>query len=240
MIDFRPYKIGANIPDQMKVPEGAEMTLYETLFILEKDGQQKTFTVENYPYDDTTWVFIDSETKVIKEGYVPPMQSFALMLPGLGDNLVDEIVGKTGAVFFMISPELNKIPESSIITLAELAQNAKEHGHEFYCVTASGIKEMNAFNQKNKTLFTFLQSDETVLKTIIRSNPGLMMLYNGTITAKWHYRNLPDVSIMNRPLAYTINQINKHQSNILIWLNLFVLILIPTIIFNRNPLNVKK
>jgi uncharacterized membrane protein YphA (DoxX/SURF4 family) len=232
MVDFRPYKIGVNIPDQMTVPEGAEMSEYETIFILEKDGRQETFSVDNYPYDDTTWVFVDSETRVVKEGYLPPLQTFALMLPESGDNVVEEIVGQSGAVFLMVGPELSQIPEAAILPLAELAENARQKDIPFYCVTASGANEMKAFDEKNKTMFNYLQSDETTLKTIIRSNPGLVMLYDGTITGKWHYKNLPSVNIMNQPLATSIEQQKNRQTNIWLWLNVFLLILFPVVIFN--------
>jgi uncharacterized membrane protein YphA (DoxX/SURF4 family) len=234
LMDFRPYKTGTNIPDQMSVPEGAEMPEYETIFILEKDGLQETFSVDSYPYDDTTWVFIDSETRILKEGYVPPLQTFALMLPESGDNVVNEIVGQAGAVFFMITPDLNQIPESSILPLAELAENARQKNIPFYCLTSSGIADMKAFDEANKTMFTYLQSDETTLKTIIRSNPGLMMLYDGTITSKWHYNNLPPTGMMNNPLSYSIDQQRNRQTNHLIWLNLFGLILLPFVIFNSR------
>ncbi|MCA1744276.1 MAG: DoxX family protein [Bacteroidales bacterium] len=234
LMDFRPYSIGTNIPEQMSVPEGAEMPEYETLFILEKEGQQETFGVDNYPYDDTTWVYIDSETRVIKEGYVPPLQTFALMQPESGDNVVSEIIGREGALFLMISPQLGQIPQSSILPLAELAEKARQKNIPFYCLTSSGTAEMKAFDEANKTMFTYLQSDETTLKTIIRSNPGLMMLYDGTITAKWHYNNLPPAGIMNNPLSYSIDQQSNKQSKLLIWLNIFGLILIPVVIFNSR------
>ncbi|GAO31417.1 BT_3928 family protein [Geofilum rubicundum] len=234
MVDFRPYKIGVNIPDQMTVPEGAEMSEYETLFLLEKDGHQETFSVDDYPYEDTTWVFVDSETRVIKEGYLPPLQTFALMLPESGDNVVEEIMGQPGAVFWMISPELSQIPEAAILPLAELAENARQKGIPFYCITSSGSQEMEAFDEANKTMFSYLQSDETTLKTIIRSNPGLVMLYDGTITAKWHYRNLPGSSIMHQPLATSIEQQRNRQTTNLLWLNIFALLLIPVVIFNSR------
>jgi uncharacterized membrane protein YphA (DoxX/SURF4 family) len=234
LLDFRPYDIGTNISDQMSIPEGAEMPEYETLFILEKDGQQETFTVDNYPYDDTTWVFIDSETKVLKEGYVPPLQTFALMLPESGDNVVGEIVGQDGPLFLMISPQLSEIPESIILPLAELAENARQNGIPFYCLTSSGIAEMKSFDEAHKTMFNYLQSDETTLKTIIRSNPGLMMLYDGTITGKWHYNNLPTANIMDNPLAFSTKQLKNKGANNLIWLNIFGLILIPIVIFNSR------
>ena len=69
VFDFRPYHIGANIPEGMQVPEGAEEPEYRTTFILEKNGTKKEFTVEDYP-EDTAWHFVDSKTELVKEGFV--------------------------------------------------------------------------------------------------------------------------------------------------------------------------
>src|SRR5690554_1311301 len=87
VIDFRPYKTGTNIPAGMRIPEGAEQPEYETLFILEKDGVRQTFNVDNYPYDDESWVYVDSETKVIKEGYTPPLYNFSIFSAESGEEV---------------------------------------------------------------------------------------------------------------------------------------------------------
>ena len=70
IIDFRPYKIGNNIREGMEIPEGAKPTIFDTRFIMEKDGVKQTFTVDNYP--DSTWTFVSAETVVVEKGYEPP------------------------------------------------------------------------------------------------------------------------------------------------------------------------
>ena len=64
VLDFRPYKVGKNILEGMTMPEGAKPSVYESVFILEKNGENKEFTLENYP--DSTWTFVDTRT-VLKE-----------------------------------------------------------------------------------------------------------------------------------------------------------------------------
>ncbi|HKL66862.1 MAG TPA: BT_3928 family protein, partial [Bacteroidales bacterium] len=73
VVDFRPYKIGTDIREDMRIPEGAPADQFETTLIYEKNGEEKEFTLENYPADDTTWTFVDSETKLVKKGYTPPI-----------------------------------------------------------------------------------------------------------------------------------------------------------------------
>lgn len=68
--DFRPYHIGANIRQGMEIPDDAEQPRFETTFIMEKNGERREFTTDNYP--DSTWTFIDSKTVQLSKGYVPP------------------------------------------------------------------------------------------------------------------------------------------------------------------------
>lgn len=239
VIDFRPFKIGTHIASQMEIPEGAERPELETLFILEKNGERKTFTMHDYPYDDTTWVFIDTETKVIKEGFQPPLHDFHLMDPDLGDE-TQRIVNHEGPVFLMISPRLGKINSNWVLPFAELAEAASEKNIPFYCVTASGSAETMEFDLKHKTMFRFLHSDETTLKTMIRSNPGLILIYDGTITGKWHYRNLPDKALVQNPLAYSTKDLATRNQTLVIWLNLLIIILLATLTFNIKTINRKK
>lgn len=88
--DFRPYYIGANIKKGMEIPEGAPQPEFETTFILEKNGQRKEFTLENYP--DSTWAFIDSKTVQTKEGYVPPIHDFSIQTTDSGDDITDSVL----------------------------------------------------------------------------------------------------------------------------------------------------
>ena len=78
MIDFRPYRIGANLNDGMAIPEGAPQDEYQTKFVYEKDGVQKTFTEFDYPWEDTTWHYVSSENILLQKGYEPPIHDFAL------------------------------------------------------------------------------------------------------------------------------------------------------------------
>lgn len=235
VIDFRPFRTGTHIASQMEIPEGAERPELETLFTLEKNGLRKTFSVNDYPYDDTTWVFIDTETRVIKEGYQPPLHDFSLLDPDLGEATQD-VVNRGGAQFLLIAPRLQKMEKSVILPLTELAELARQKNIPFYCVTASGSAETMEFDLTNKTMFRYLQSDETTLKTIIRSNPGLVMLVDGTIAGKWHYRNLPDKSIVNNPLAYAIQEMARSNEMLIIWINLLIMILIPIVTINRKTI----
>lgn len=189
IIDFRPYHIGADIVKGMEIPEDAEQPQYETTFILEKDGKQQEFTLENYP--DSTWTFIDSKTKTIKEGYQPPIHDFSIINDD-GNDITGVVLGDNGYTFLLVSPTLAKADDSNFGDIDRLYEYAQENGHAFYCLTASGDEEISHWIDITGAEYEFCETDATTLKTIIRSNPGIVLLKKGVIVGKWSHNRIPD------------------------------------------------
>ena len=187
MFDFRPYHVGANIQEGMEVPEGAQQPQFETTFILEKDGQRKEFTIDNYP--DSTWTFIDSKTIQTAEGYVPPIHDFTITTED-GD-ITTEVLEKEGYTFLLISPHLENADESYFDRINLLYEYCQDNGYPFYCLTASTDRARNRWCDMTGAEYPFCTTDETTLKTMIRSNPGLMLLRQGTVIRKWSHNSLP-------------------------------------------------
>ncbi len=237
LIDFRPYSIGSNIPEGMSYPEDAPQPEYKTTFILEKNGQQQEFNEDNYPYEDTTWVFVDSKTELISQGYTPPIHDFVLQHPENG-NITDQLMNMESPVMLVISPSLTAIESNQALHLAQLNQAAEGQDILFYIVTSSTLDEAQDFNEQHKTLFNFLQGDETNLKTIIRSNPGLLLLINGTVAGKWHYNDLPSVKAIKHPLSAALKQQQNKKTQMILLGHLFFLALLSMFILkSRKTIN---
>lgn len=98
----------------------------------------------------------------------------------------------SGYNFLVISTRLDKTDKDSFKKLTKLYYKANEKGFDFICATATSTDMIQKFTFEHSVPFQFVTADEVTLKTIIRSNPGLLLLYNGTIIGKWHWRNLPD------------------------------------------------
>lgn len=186
--DFRPYHIGASIRDGMTIPEGAPQSQYETIFILEKDGQRREFTLDDYP--DSTWTFIDSRTTLISEGYVPPIHDFTIQT-NEGDDIAADVLADTTYTFLLVSPQLDGADDSRIDIINELYEYSLHHGYPFYCLTASPDRDIDNWRDVTGAEYPFCHTDETTLKTIIRSNPGLLLIKDGTVICKWSHNNLP-------------------------------------------------
>ncbi len=198
LIDFRPYHIGMNIKKGMEIPAGAPQPEFETTFILQKNGVKKEFTLDNYP--DSSWQFVDSKTVQTKEGYVPPIHDFSIQKAD-GDDITDSVLTAKGYIFLLVSPHMEQADDSNFGDIDLLYEYCQERKIPFYCLTASTKKDIDHWADITGAEYPFCFTDETTLKTIIRSNPGLLLLKDGTIIRKWSHNDLPSSSSLNAPLS---------------------------------------
>ena len=201
IFDFRPYYIGQNIKKGMEIPKGAKLTTYKTTFICEKNGVTKEFTENDYPYNDSTWVFKDTHQEILEKGYEPPIHDFSITDEKTGEDLTDSILTKDGYTFLLIVPVLERADDSNFGEIDAIYEYAKENGYGFYGLTASTDKAVTRWRDITGAEYPFYTMDGTTLKTIIRSNPGLVLLYKGTIINKWSHNDLPKQAELNAPLS---------------------------------------
>lgn len=211
IIDFRPYAIGKNITEGMTIPEGAPHDEYlVTLKYKNKNtGEIKEFTEQNYPWQDTlNWEYSSSTEKLIKEGFKAPIHDFVLEHPNLG-NITEEVLQDDNYTFLVVSYNINKANPAHQEKINKLAAMAQEKGYRFYGVTASNADDIRKYGEKNGgTPYEFCSTDEIQLKTMIRSNPGLILLKKGTVIDKWGHNDLPDAEALKNsdPLSYSLLQ----------------------------------
>ena len=227
--DFRPYHIGTNIEEGMKIPEGAPQPEFETTFLMKKDGQTKEFTLENYP--DSTWEFVDSKTIMVKEGFVPPIHDFSILSLN-GDDLTEDILQQKGYTFLLIAPYLEKADDSDFGPIDQIYEYAEEYGYKFYCLTASGKQAIARWQDMTGAEYPFYNTDAVTLKTIIRSNPGMLLLKDGTVIQKWSHNELPNDSELYAPLDQLTIGTQKATSDTRMILKLLMLFILPLIVFS--------
>ena len=198
IFDFRPYHVGKNIKQGMEIPEGAEQPEFESTFLLRKNGETREFTLDNYP--DSTWEYVDTRTVQTKKGYEPPIHDFALTSCDTGEDITEQVLTKKGYTFLLVSPRLAVADDSNFGDIDQIYEYAEENGADFYCVTASANDEIERWRDLTGAEYQFCNADETTLKTMIRSNPGLMLLKDGTIIGKWSHNALPQTDDLTAPL----------------------------------------
>ncbi|NDV57828.1 BT_3928 family protein [Bacteroides sp. 519] len=211
ILDFRPYKIGNNIWEEMNIPEGAEKSVIETVFVLEKDGKTEEFTLDNYP--DSTWTFKETKTKILKKGYEPAIKDFSMLSLETGENIELEVLTDEGYNFLLVAHRIEQADDSNIDLINEIYDYSIENGYGFYCLTSSPDIEIEQWKDKTGAEYPFCLVDDITLKTIIRSNPGLMLIKGGTILNKWDDSSLPNEYMLTAPLDKISLGEQKQQSD---------------------------
>jgi len=221
VLDFRPYKIGTDIPEAMSVPPGKHLSELQTVFLMKKGGTEKEFTVDNYP--DSTWTYVDRRTIVVKKGYEPSISDFSMIDIDTGNDISQQVLSDSNYTFLLVSPRIEEADDSHIDLINALYEYCHTNGYHFYALTSSPDDEIEDWRDKTGAEYPFCQVDNIILKTIIRSNPGLLLLKHGTILNKWSNNGLFDESDLNGKLdKIAVGQPSHHTNgkaivNILLW-----------------------
>ena len=250
ILDFRPYKIGTNIKAGMEIPENAKPSVFESRFVLEKDGKRQEFTLENYP--DSTWTFVEARTVLKEKGYEPSIHDFSMMSLDSGDDITDSVLLDKGYTFLLVAHRIEEADDSNIDLINEIYDYSTEYGYGFYALTSSSEDEIELWRDKTGAEYPFCQMDDITLKTIIRSNPGLLLIKEGTILNKWSDSRLPDEYVLTDSLDKLELGQQKQVSDVntigyvLLWfiLPLMLVIGVDILVVKRrgkyiNPLNNK-
>lgn len=208
IIDFRPYKIGSYIPDRMVVVSEAD-DLSESLFVYSKEGVEKLFSEENYPWDDTTWTFVEMREVVVKEAGKPEIEDLAIKLFyqervgsewSIGDDITEALLSDKRYSFLMVSPSLGKISDKQLNRFRKINSYANEKEYPFYLITASSPNLTGDWENQYQSGFSFCHADERELKTMIRSNPGLILIKGGLVINKWDHMSLPSPDSLDKKM----------------------------------------
>ena len=185
VFDFRPYKVGANIAEGMTIPADAPKPVFEYRWTFKKnDGSHETI-VNQGAYPTIEGEFVDVETEMLDEGYVPPIHDFSIERDGI--DFTEKALGIEKAVF-VVAYNLSKSDVEGFEAIAPKLAEAKAKGYRIFGLTASA-------NETPPLPIDFFFCDETALKTIVRSNPGLLKLSKGTIVQKLHFNDVESLSL---------------------------------------------
>ncbi|MFV8379595.1 BT_3928 family protein [Flavobacterium sp. LB3R33] len=190
LIDFRPYKVGNNIQKGMRIPDGAEKSVVEMVFIYKVDGVDKEFTEKDLMAIPEGAVFVDRKDKVITEGYVPPIHDFTMEKDG--SDYKEEFL-EAPKLMLITAYDLTKADHSGMAKLEKLNQEAKAKGYQVIAMTASSPEEIAAAKKQFGLTFDFYFCDAITVKTIERANPSIVLIEKGTIKQKVHHNDIADL-----------------------------------------------
>jgi len=178
-IDLRAYKPGADISKLMKPSAPIQYK-----YVLTKDGKDFEFNI--YP-TDTTYKYKSME--IVNKEDLPKITDYAIWNDE-GDFTKESLTGKKLLVFVLKTQKANSKKMSKI---NELAKKLEKNSIQTWLITASDYNSVATFRNENQLAFPYYYADATIIKTIIRSNPGLVLMQDGIVRGKWHYNDVPEI-----------------------------------------------
>jgi len=199
VFDFLPYKVGANIPDEMKTPPGAMPDEYELTYHLKnkKTGVVKEMTNTDYIksniWKDNDWEVTGTpESRLVKRGFTPKIRDLQIN-DAQRNDYTKELLSNPYNNLLIVAYDLERTDTSAIDNLNALAINLRQNFNaRTVLLTSNSAKDAEAFSKRHHLLFEIFYADEVPLKSMVRANPGVLLLKNGTIVNKWHYHAVPN------------------------------------------------
>ena len=170
------------------------------------------------------------------EGEDSPYTEFFIESTDEGEDITEAVLGSQGYTFLLVAPHLENANDSQFDRLNSIYEYCLENGYQFYCLTASTQRGIGRWQDITGAEYPFCNTDETTLKTVIRSNPGLLLLNDGVIIRKWSHNTLPsDEELGDRLEGSPLGRLpNDNAAEKILWiLTWFVLPLVLLTIADR-------
>ncbi|MDO4722796.1 BT_3928 family protein [Porphyromonas circumdentaria] len=186
MLDFRPYKVGSSLAELILTPDGAPSDEYTYEFVYERNGERRSFDMDNLP--DETWTYVDRYEKLVSKGYTPPITDFSLFVGS--SDVTEEIIETPGMMIWILTPNWEEVSKSLAPTLNTLYSVAQSQGILLYGISSSTKSEEGRWRNSTGTEYPLLFLDATTVKTIARAVPSVLFIKDGVIIAKMNARDL--------------------------------------------------
>lgn len=206
IIDFLPYKVGNHLPSLMKIPEGAPQDVYEHIYTLKNknSGKSKKVTDKEYMdqkiWEDENWEIVgEPESKLVKKGYKLPIPDL-LITDSEGNDFTAEIIENPHYNFIVTSVDVSKFSTEDLVALDRINQTIKELSNEYnlraVLLTSSAFKDVEYLNNQLDLVLENFYADAVPIKSMVRSNPGVMLLQNGKVIMKWSKKSFPSKEVL--------------------------------------------
>lgn len=191
--DFRPYKVGTNL--QEAVLNAGKQT-FDVKIIYEKEGKTLELNAEDDD-PDSTWTYVETRRTPLNTANIAATDFYVTNQEE--ENITEDILLAEGYTFLLIIPDLMRADEGCVDKVNEVFDFAQEHGQHFYCLTASSDPHAHDYwSDHTGAEYEYFLAEEGMLKTVVRGQPGLVLLHNGVIQKKWSNYNLPDEEELQR------------------------------------------
>ena len=193
-VDFRAYSLGKDVVQGRELPPDAKKDIYEDLWYYEINGEVRQFFTSESPWDIEGAVFKDRVTKLVSKGDEPPIHDFDLIDPLTETNITDSILNME-KVLLLVSYDIDKVNIGGYMSLLNKLVTVLESQVPIYGLSSSSTNEISSKLSNENRYFNWLLVDQTTLKTMVRANPGVILLEKGVIVNKWHWRDFDKIDL---------------------------------------------
>jgi uncharacterized membrane protein YphA (DoxX/SURF4 family) len=186
LIDFMSWKVGNKVNETTRKP-----VIFYVTYKNKVTGEEKEYISPDYPWNDSTWLanWIFKSQRVVDpnndNGVVLKVEDEA------GNDFTSAILNNPDYQFLLVAYDLGSASTDAFHRILPFYKRAVNDGYSFVCLTSTPPQEIRSFRIANGTAFDYFNADDIVLKMMVRSNPGLILLKDGVVLAKWPFRNFP-------------------------------------------------
>ncbi|MES2558736.1 MAG: BT_3928 family protein [Bacteroidota bacterium] len=196
-IDFLPYKVGNDIKTFMTYPEGAARDSFEMVFIYEKDGKQLELGMNDLGKIDATYKFIDRKDKLIKEGYKLPIHDFK-MYDANSIEYTDTFLNDNNYKLVVVQKDVKESRKGIESQLARLGNDFQQSGYKVWGLTSSAPEYVEVYRHEHQLAYNYYTMDATPLKSMVRSNPGIILMKGNVVVKKWSSYAIPSMDAVKK------------------------------------------
>lgn len=190
--DFRAYKVGTNVLQDMEIPEDAPQSKFEMTFYYLVDGQEKAFSDKELTNIPKGASFVRRTDVMIEEGFVPAIHDFTMDKDG--EDYTYEMMQEP-KLALIITYDLSKADPKGLALMKDFANKAIVQGYKVIGLSSSSQDKIEQAITQYNLPFEYYTCDGTTLKTIERANPSIVILNQGVITQKVHYNDLNKLNL---------------------------------------------
>ena len=228
-IDFRPYRPGSNILPEQTLDQQEP----EYLVVYTKDGQDQTFTLDALPDESEGWEFKETLINQPSSRTLEPSNNTMVLFDDYGMDVTREVLNDSNYVMLLLSPDLGSASEHDIDRIENLYEYALEQSYPFYCITLKDEASIDNWKFRTGSEYPFLYADQQIIETMIRCNPGFMLLHNGIILWKSQLSEIDVTSLASAKLSeQSLGQVRPIDRKmrvfwIIVWLIAPMLLYLP-------------
>ncbi len=221
IIDFRPFAIGSDL----RVATEDSPSVTKTIYKFEKDGEVAEFDDDSYP--DSTWNYLSSRLEVVEEGKVARIPDFAFTDIATGEDYGEAILADTNYVCILVINRIDVADESRVDKINDLYDYCRLNGFSFYAATSSDEAEIDLWRKRTGAEYPFVWADDIMLKTMVRSNPGVLLVKDAVVAAKWNAIDVPDMELLMQSPAFIPQKIHGIYRYVRGWRMCTLLFVVP-------------